>query len=106
MPFSIKISTKTGRIPKFRLASRRLPENFVQIFLQQPFRVENEARAKMLVMNQNVAESIAALERDGNDILSITGGALDDTFIPGTNSCQNNEKSAEKKHNSSKFCES
>ena len=34
MPFSPKISSKTDRIPKFRLASRRSPENFVQIFLQ------------------------------------------------------------------------
>ena len=35
MPFSPKISTKKGRIPKFRLASRGSPENFLwEIFLQ------------------------------------------------------------------------
>ena len=35
MPLSFKIWSKTGRIPKFRLASRGLPENFLwEIFLQ------------------------------------------------------------------------
>ena len=35
MPFSPKFSSKTGSIPKFRLASRGLPENFLwEIFLQ------------------------------------------------------------------------
>jgi hypothetical protein len=35
VPFFHKISSKSTRIPKIRLASRRLPENFLyEIFLQ------------------------------------------------------------------------
>ena len=58
MPFSPKISTKSTRIPKFRLASRGLPENFVQIFLQPdpkiiPFRIvrisNNDVAADLVI---------------------------------------------------------